>query len=78
MYFDSWDVAPVVFKYISDCVFWVGALSSFHLVMNWLGLKYINGELARVSHESLLQDLDEGVLILEEKSTLLQFVNKAA
>ena len=27
MYYNTWDVAPVLFKYIFDCFFWIGALS---------------------------------------------------
>lgn len=41
-------------------------------------MKYICAELPRLSHEQLLNDLSEGVLIVDEESTNLKFINKAA
>lgn len=53
-------------------------LVAFHLVIGWIGMQYIQAELPRASHEQLLNDLAEGVLIVDEETTRLKFINKAA
>ena len=49
-----------------------------HLVISWIGFTYIRAEISHSGNEQLLNDLNEGVLIIEEPSGMILFNNKAA
>lgn len=49
-----------------------------HLVINWTGNTYMNAEISKVGNEGLLNNLKEGVIIVDEESSLVFFVNQAA
>ena len=48
------------------------------MFMNWMGINYIEAELPRMSNEKLLNNLREGVFILEDDVFEVLFSNKAA
>ena len=48
-----------------------------HLVISWIGYKYLEAEISRESKEQLLNNLKEGVLILDEKTAAIRFKNGA-
>ena len=49
-----------------------------HIVINIVGLLFVKAEILRAGDEQLLNDLKEGVIIMDEDSGLVLFVNKAA
>ena len=46
--------------------------------LNWLGCVYVKSELPRIGNETLLNDLKEGVFIIEEETSLVLFQNTKA
>ena len=44
----------------------------------WVGYIYVQAELPRISNEKLLNNLKEGVFIIEDESSLVLFQNRAA
>ena len=44
----------------------------------WLGMLFVQAELPRISHENLLHNFKEGVFIVDEDTSHLQFTNRAA
>lgn len=53
-------------------------LLTIHLVISKWGLIYVESEIVREGNTMLLDDLAEGVIILEEDSLEQLFLNKAA
>ena len=67
---------------IAECI---GALAfqffnliTMHIVLNIVGMLFIEAEILRAGDEQLLNDLKEGVIIMDKESWLVLFVNKAA
>ena len=49
-----------------------------HLIFSWIGYNYLQAELQSKSNESILNNLKEGVLIIDEKTSEIQFKNNAS
>ena len=49
-----------------------------HAIINLIGLLFVDAEILRAGDEQLLNDLKEGVIIMDEETGLVLFVNKAA
>ena len=49
-----------------------------HMVINAVGLIFVDADINRSGNEQLLNDLKEGVIIMDPQSGLVHFVNKAA
>ena len=49
-----------------------------HLVITKVGLIFVDAEILRIGNEQLLDNFEEGVLILEEEKMEPIFLNKAA
>ena len=49
-----------------------------HIVINLIGLLFVDAVILREGNEQLLNDLKEGVIIMDEATGLVLFVNKAA
>lgn len=49
-----------------------------NLFLAWIGSLFVEAELPRQGNEKLLNGLKEGILILEEDSSTIQFHNQAA
>ena len=54
------------------------SFSGILIFIGWAGMNYVLAELPRVSYESLLHQFKEGVFIVDEDTSHLQFINKAA
>ena len=54
------------------------SLSILTLVIGWVGIKYTESELPRASQELLLHNLKEGVIIVDDATSHLQFINRSA
>ena len=49
-----------------------------YVMITWSGSLFVAAELPRQGHEKLLNGLKEGILILEEDSSIIKFHNQAA
>ena len=49
-----------------------------HLLISWIGEVYVKSEVSRVNNELILDNLDDGLIIIEEESGELVFANKQA
>ena len=49
-----------------------------YLILSWAGKIYVQSELLRAGNEELLNNLTEGVFIMDEQSKSVLFHNKAA
>lgn len=62
----------------------LGALWQFfcfwmiHLVLSWMGHTFVTIELTKRGNEGILDNLSEGVVIVEQDSGIVKFYNKAA
>ena len=52
--------------------------SLMHIFLTWIGFTYIDAELPRSDNELLLNNMKEGVVIVDEQSGQTRFVNFAA
>ena len=48
------------------------------MILNWLGFKYLKSRLAKTGQESLLNNLKEGVFLINESDSTMLFMNVAA
>lgn len=53
-------------------------ISCIHLVFNWVGNTFVKTELSKRGNEGILNNLSEGVVIVDQESGIVQFRNKAA
>ena len=44
-----------------------------HMIITWIGSKFVTSELPRVGNEKLLNGLQEGVFIIEEETSHVLF-----
>ena len=49
-----------------------------HIAFNWIGLIFVKSETQRLGHEALLNNFEEGVVILDNEDDSINFVNQAA
>ena len=49
-----------------------------HISFNWIGLIFVKSETQRMGHEALLNNFEEGVVILDNEDDSINFVNQAA
>ena len=47
-----------------------------YLLISWIGEVYVKSEVSRVNNELILDNLDDGLIIIEEESGELVFANK--
>ena len=60
---------------------WMHVLATMtlaHCLLSYTGYIYVASEAPRISNEKLLNNLDEGVCIIEENDSSILFLNKAA
>ena len=49
-----------------------------YLLISWIGEIYVKSEVQRANNEQILDNLDDGLFIIEEQSGELVFSNKEA
>ena len=76
--YDKDVTSSVIAEGIGGIVFQFSNLLAMHIVINIVGLLFVKAEILRAGDEQLLNDLKEGVIIMDEESGLVLFVNKAA
>ena len=68
--------------FISEDLRWLISLLimtiCIYMLATWVGNLFVAAELPRQGHEKLLNGLKEGILILEEDSSIIKFHNQAA
>ena len=47
----------------------------FYLGISWVGIKFLGSELPREGNEQLLEDLKDGVFIVEEETDKVRYHN---
>ena len=69
-------------EFISEDLRWLISLLimtiCIYMLITWVGNLFVAAELPRQGHEKLLNGLKEGILILEEDSSIIKFYNQAA
>ena len=69
---------PIFVPYFFNLA-WMMLACFYGLVgFGWLGMLFVQAELPRISHENLLHNFKEGVFIVDEDTSHLQFTNRAA
>lgn len=63
---------------VTSCFWQFICLFLVHITMTQVGLKFVESETLRVGNEGILNNLNEGVVILQDKSYKVLFANKAA
>ena len=51
---------------------------SVYIVMNYLGLLYVKSEILRKGNESILNDSKDGIIIMDQATEMVMFINTAA
>ena len=59
-------------------IFTALVITLMHILFNKMGLLFVDAEILRTGNDQLLNDLQEGVIILNEESKTILFVNQAA
>ena len=54
----------------------IAYLMILYLLISWIGEVYVKSEVSRVNNELILDNLDDGLIIIEESSRDLVFSNK--
>ena len=68
----------VVVGLLTAMIFTALVITLMHILFNKMGLLFVDSEILRTGNDQLLNDLEEGVIILKEDSKKVLFVNKAA
>ena len=52
----------------------------YHVIINWVGTLFVRAEINRMGNEEVLDNLEEGVVLLadDDQSNMVRFANKAA
>ena len=68
----------LVIELVSNLIWQILSLALLQILNAWVGRIYTDAEVLRSSNETLLNNMDEGVVIMEEESGVILFNNKAA
>ena len=49
-----------------------------HVIITGFGMLFVDAEVLRIGNDALLNDLDEGVIIVDEATSKVTFLNRAA
>ena len=49
-----------------------------HVIITAAGMLFVDAEVLRLGNDALLNDLDEGVIIVDEATNEVTFLNRAA
>ena len=70
--------AGVIFEGIFGLVYQFFNLFMANIGVNLLGLLYVEAEILRRGNKELLDEMREGIIIMNKESGMVLFVNKAA
>ena len=68
----------LIFATFSGMIMLTINLLVFHLIITKVGMIYVEAEILRTGNEELLNNLEEGVVILDNENEEILFVNSAA
>ena len=66
----------LVIELVSNLIWQILSLALLQILNAWVGRIYTDAEVLRSSNETLLNNMDEGVVIMEEESGVILFNNK--
>ena len=69
LYKDDKGIWTLIFAYLLNMVYLIYTTLLIYLMLSWIGFLYINSELPRTAHESLLNNIKDGVFIVDEKNS---------
>ena len=76
--YDGYDLTTLIRQHTMACIL-IGISCVFiHIIISWIGFKFVEAELPRESNERLLNNFKEGVVILNEIKSEILFTNFAA
>ena len=78
MYVDGPSIASLIGSYALNGIILMFHCACFYLAFSWVGFKYLQAELPRKGNEQLLHNLVEGIFIVDEETSQVQFCNTAA
>ena len=47
-----------------------------HIVISWIGKRYVKSEILKGGNDTLLDNLKEGVIVVDEAVDRVRFINK--
>lgn len=60
--------------------FWISllgiSLCMAHIVISWIGKRYVKSEILKGGNDTLLDNLKEGVIVVDEAVDRVRFINK--
>jgi len=71
-------VSSMVISCVIAIIWQLTWILMIHLVITKVGMVYVEAEVLREGNDQTLDNLDEGVVILDEKEMKIRYFNKAA
>ena len=65
LYEDEKGMVELVANFIMSCIWLIYNCAFIHIVISWIGFKFVAAEMPRNSNERLLNNLKEGVVIID-------------
>lgn len=72
------DFKKLIVAYVARVITTTMNIAVTYIMMTWIGFKFIKAEIPRESNHRLLDDLKEGIFIVDEENDEVLFKNKAA
>ena len=78
LYNDSQGVAKLATTCVSILLYNFYNSIVIYMIFSWTGFLYMNSELPRTGYEQLLNNIKDGILIVDEQKYNVQFMNRTA
>ena len=69
--------ADHILALIGRCFYQSIALMIGHIFITWIGKQYLRAEVLRSGNDKLLNNLEEGVVVIDETKDKIRFINEA-
>lgn len=78
LYQDDVPLMVLVAGFLVSCLWQVYTCAFVHIVISWVGLKFVEAEMPRESNERLLNNVREGVILIGVNDSKVMFMNNSA
>ena len=78
LYQDDVPLIELVASFLVPCLTQVCNCAFLHIVISWVGLKFVEAEMPRENNERLLNNVREGVIIVGVNDSKVMFMNNSA
>ncbi len=78
LYQDDVPLSVLVTSFLVSCLWQVYNCAFMHIVISWVGLKFVEAEMPRERNERLLNNVREGVIIVGVNDSKVMFMNDSA